>query len=220
MSTKWNKFIGIGAVLLLTVVIGGCAGKKVTQAPTIPQADTGEKLLWSSEANRPAWTLEEPATVNGVMSFVGLSGNFATEQLARDDARRNSVNNVVTYMGTLVKNKFEKASVSFGLESKVTDPTASSRAFEKQLAVNVAKQVKAQKWYLEKWQTPTGIAWRAHVAAQVPQAIANDTFKDTAKDMEKKAEQQAREASDEIAKKQAEKAAEFWKQMQDQGLTE
>lgn len=220
MSTKWNKLIGIGAVLFLTAAIGGCAGKKVTQAPTIPQQETGEKLLWSSEPNRPGWTLEEPATVGGVMNFVGLSGNFATEQLSRDDARRNAVNNVVNYMGTLVKNKYEKASVTFGLESKVVDPTTGTRAFEKQLAVNVAKQVKAQKWYIEKWQTPTGIAWRVIVSAQVPQSVVNDTFKESAKDMENKAMQQAREASDEAAKKQAEKSAEFWKQMQEQGISE
>jgi hypothetical protein len=196
-----------------------CGGKKALPPVDIPPG-VDEKLIWSSEPQRPGWTLEEPATQSGVMSFVGLSGSFATEQQGRDDAKRNSINSVVSYTGTLVKDKFERARVSFGLDSNVVDPTTSARAFEKQLAVNVARQVKAKKWYLEKWHTPTGVAWRVFLLAEVPQASVDETMKGTARDMAKKAEQQAKEAGDEIAKKQAEKAAEFWKQMQEQGLSE
>ncbi len=218
MKTRWNHLLGIGAgILMLTAV--GCGGKYAMKPVDIPP-DVNEKLIWSSESQRPGWTLEEPVTANGVMTFIGLSGKYATEQLARDDAKRNAVNSVVEYMGTFVKNKFEKATVDFGLASNVVDPTVSGRAFQKQLAVNVTKQVKAKKWYIEKWQTPTGTAYVAFINAEVPQATVDESLKETAKDMARKAEQQAKEAGDEIAKQQAEKAAEFWKQMQDQGLTE
>lgn len=76
-------------------------------------------------------------------------------------------------MGTLVKNKFEKATVSFGLESNVVDPTTSARVFEKQLAVNVAKQVKAQKWYFETLNASCsgkdmGTAYQYWVLAELP----------------------------------------------------
>jgi outer membrane lipopolysaccharide assembly protein LptE/RlpB len=214
MKGRVKRFLWILAVF----VLAGCGGRamKAVDIPTSPD----EKLLWSSEPKRPGWTLEEPVTDNGVMSFVGLSGNFATEQLGRDDAQRNALNRVVSYTGTLVKDKFERARVSFGLDSNVVDPTTSARAFEKQLAVNIARQVKAKKWYIERWQMPTGVAHRVFVWAEVPQAAVDETMKGTARDMAKKAEQQAKEAGDEIAKKQAEKAAEFWKQMQEQGVSE
>lgn len=211
-----SKLVIVGLIALLAAA---CGGRKALPPVDIPPG-VDEKLIWSSESQRPGWTLEEPATVNGVMSFVGVSGSFATEQQGREDAKRNSINSVVSYTGTLVKDKFERARVSFGLDSNVIDPTTSARAFEKQLAVNVARQVKAKKWYLEKWQTPTGVAYRVFLLAEVPQASVDESMKSTARDMAKKAEQQAKEAGDEIAKKQAEKAAEFWKQMQEQGLSE
>lgn len=218
-NRKWNRVLGFGVAVIM-VAAAGCAGRQTAPTTSIPQPDSNENMIWSSESNRPGWTLEEPATANGVMTFIGLSGNFATEQLARDDARRNSINSVVSYMGTVVKNKFEKATMSYGLASNVVDPTTSARTFEKQLAVNVAKQVKVQKWYIEKWQKPAGTAFIAFALSTVPEATVEDTFKDTAKDMAKKAEEDARKAADDTAKHQAEKAAEFWKQMQEQGLTE
>jgi len=164
--------------------------------------------------------MEEPEAKDGTMWFVGLSGRFATEQLARDDAKRNATTSVVQYMVTLVKDKFERARVSYGLESDVVDPTAASRQFEKQMAVNMASKVKAKSWYQEKWQTKTGIAHVAYLLAFVPQQEMDDTYKQTAKSMAADAERKAKEANDEIAKKQAEKAAEFWKQMEEQGVTE
>lgn len=207
----------VGGLMVMT--LAGCGGKQVLGPVAIPP-DTNEKLIWSSEPQRPGWTLEDPSTSNGTMFFVGLSGNYATEQGSREDARRSAINNVVSYTGELARNKFERARVTFGLESSVVDPTTSARAFEKQLSVNIARQVKNKKFYVEKWQTPTGTAWKSFLLAEVPQASINESMKETAKDMGRKAEQQAKEAADEIAKKQAEKAVEFWKQMQDQGLTE
>lgn len=207
---------------LVAVYLGlaGCAGKQKMMDVPADMAAPDENLIWSSESRRPVWTLEEPATENGMMRFVGLSGNYATEQDGRDDAKRNSISSVVSYTGTLVKDKFERARVSFGLDSSVVDPTTSARNFERQLAVNVAKQVKARNWYIEKWKMPTGVAYRVFLLAEVPQTAVDETLKGTAREMAKKAEQQAKEAADEIAKKQAEKAAAFWKQMQEQGLTE
>ncbi|HAD04416.1 MAG: hypothetical protein A2091_03285 [Desulfuromonadales bacterium GWD2_61_12] len=190
-------------------------------APTIaPPPDPLEKLIWSSAAERPAWTMEEPDTKDGQMWFVGLSGKFATEQLARDDAKRNATKSVVQYMGTLVKDKFEKARVSYGLESDVVDPTAAAREFEKQMAVNMANKVKVKNWYQEKWQTPTGVGHVAFALSFVPLEAIDETVKETAQGQAKNAERKAKEANDDFAKKQAEKAAEFWKQMEDQGVAE
>lgn len=214
------------ALVLMVALAAGCAtgGKKGAQLSAAPDVSipTGvhEQLVWSSEPKRPGWTMQEPDTANGVMSFVGLSGTFGTEQSAREDARRNAVNGVVNYMGTLVKDKFERARVSFGLESDVVNPTDSARAFQKQLAVSVANRVKAKQWYEEKWQAPTGVGWRSFVLVQVPEAAVEESYKQMTRDMARNAEQKAKEANDEIAKVQAEKAVEFWSKMQEQGLAE
>ncbi len=215
--TKYTYLLLVG--VFTVIVAAGCGGRQVRESVDIPEG-VDEKLIWSSEPKRPGWTLKEPETANGLMSFVGLSGSYATEKQGREDAKRNAISIVVSYTGTLAKDKFKRAVVSFGLDSSVVDPTISAITFEKQLAVNIARRVKAKEWYIEKWQTPTGIAYRVFVWAQVPQDTIDDTLKGTARDMARKAEQQAKEAADEIAKRQAEKAAEFWKQMQEQGLLE
>lgn len=204
----------------LVTLLSACAETPAPSQATAPPPDPVEKLIWSSASERPQWTMEEPETKDGMMWFVGLSGRFATEQLARDDAKRNATTSVVQYMGTLVKDKFERARVSYGLESDVVDPTAAARQFEKQMAVNMASKVKAKSWYQEKWQTRTGIAQVAYLLAFVPVEEMDQTAKQTARGMAQEAERKAKEANDDFAKKQAEKAAEFWKQMEEQGVAE
>ena len=212
-----KKLLIIVSMIVTTGLLSACGGGKDV---SIPENAATEKLMWSSASERPSWTMEEPDTDDGVMSFVGVSDRYATEKQSREDARRNSMQSVVKYMGTLVKNKFENARVSFGLESSVIDATAGAREFENQLAVNMASRVKMKSWYMEKWQTQTGIAYQAFVLGMVPQNAIDDTYKSTTRQMQKKAERQAKDAADQVAQAQAEKAAEFWKQMQEQGVAE
>ena len=209
----------IWILLAMTFVLGGCAANKATEPVAIPQ-DPQEKLIWSSASDRPGWIYNEPETKDGIMFFVGLSNKYATEKLAREDARRNATESVVKYMGVLVKNKFERASIDFGLAGDVINPTVSAREFENQLAVNMASRVKVKEWYVEKWQAPTGVGIQAFLLAQVPQSSVEDSYKETAKDMVRKAEQKVKETNDEVAKSQAVKAVDFWKQMQGQGIIE
>jgi poly-beta-1,6-N-acetyl-D-glucosamine N-deacetylase PgaB len=102
--------------------------------------------------------MEEPDASDGYLWFVGISGRFATEQQAREDARRNALSTVVQYTGTLVKDKFERARTSYGLDSNVVDPTSAAREFEKQMSVNMANKVKVKNWYQEKWQMAGDLA--------------------------------------------------------------
>ena len=201
---------------VLIVVLTGCSGSGVT----IPTASPTETLLYSSAPERPAWTLNEPDTDDGIMTFVGMSDRYSTEKAARGDASRNSREKVVNYMGTLVKNKWERAATSFGLEGDVIDPTAATNAFQKQMSVNMANKVKVKSWYIEKWQTPTGIGYQVYALANVPESAIDESYKSTAKSMAKAAERKAKEANDVVAKQQAEKSAEFWKQMQERGVAE
>ena len=179
--------------------VTGCSAPKVAENVQIP-ADTSEQLVYSTHAERPVWTVDEPEAADGVLSFVGTSARHASEKSAREYSRRNTINAVVKYMGTLAKEKFEKAQVTYGLESSVIDATESSRVFEKQLSTNMATKVKVAKWYGEKWQTPTGTGWQYFAMATVPREAADESFKLTAAAQARKAEQQAKEAADAIAK--------------------
>ena len=199
-----------GLLALVSVFAIGCATSKL--------AVNGP--VWSSEEARPKWTVEEPEVDGNTMLFVGVAEKYATESEARDAAMRNVTKHVIRYLGTLAKDKYEKIALSYGLTSSVIDPTASSREYEKQLAANVAKKVKAKKWYVEQWNTSTGTGWKAFVMAAVPTEAINDSFKNTAKSNMQAAQRKAKEAADEVAKKQAEDAAKFWKDASKQGIVE
>jgi len=207
-------------VLALGVGLAACASTPTT-APSVasPQIQ-GEQMVWSSAPQRPAWTMSEPEGDGGYLFFVGLSGNLATEQLARNDALRDATNKVVAYLGTLAKDKFERARTSFGLASTAVDPTEASRQFEKQLAANVAKQLKASEWYEERWQLTTGSAWKVFLLAKMPKEVVNQSLENTAEENIAAAQEQAKKAATDVAKQQAEDAAAFWKKMKEDGLME
>ena len=155
------------------------------------------------------------------MSFVGLSNVHASEKNAREDARRNAVDAVVQYLGTLAKTKFEQASVSYGLSSEVVDPTTSARNFQKQVAANVARRLKAKKWYMERESDASGKqGYKYFVLATVPVAELDQAFKQTAKKNMEDAQKKAKEAATAQAKQQQEQAAKFWADMQKQGVVD
>ncbi|MDH3325348.1 MAG: hypothetical protein OEM38_01365 [Gammaproteobacteria bacterium] len=210
------------ALLIITVfLLGGCASFGVEKSGHIdPPEAANETLIWSSSNERPSWTMDEPEKKNNYLSFVGLSATHTTEKGARTDARRSAVNNISSYIGTLAKDKFQNAYLTYGLDSSVMDPTSSSRQFGKQLTANIVSRVKTKKWYSEKWSTETGIGYRVFVLAKIPEDAITESYKDAANRLAKNAQNHAVDAANETAKRQAELASEFWRQMESEGLVD
>ena len=197
---------------LILIALVGCSAPGPEPEPVIEEAPA---------PTRPEWTMNEPDVEGGVMSFVGLSNVHASEKNAREDARRNAVDAVVQYLGTLAKTKFEQASVSYGLSSEVVDPTTSARNFQKQVAANVARRLKAKKWYMERESDASGKSgYKYFVLSTVPVAEMDKAFQQTAKKNMEDAQKKAQEAATAQAKQQQEQAAEFWADMQKQGVVE
>lgn len=165
--------------------------------------------------------MNEPEAANGMMSFVGLSAVHATEKNARNDARREAVKAVVSYLGTIAKSKFEEARVSHGLSSEVIDPTTGAREFQKQLSANVANRMKPRKWYMERETGSSGKrGYKYFVLASVPVEELDKSFQQTAAKNRADAQKRAEDAATSKAKKQAADAAEFWADMEKQGVVE
>ncbi len=202
-----KKFIMILCVCILAF---SCASKK----ETIPQASDkkaakkpGEKLVWSSNDKRPAWTISEPDMEGEYLYFVGLSDMYATEKNAREDARRNAVNIVVSYLGTEVKEKFESIVTRFGLTSDIADPTRASRNFEQQLKNSLISKVKAKEWYIEQWQNvDKEIYWKAYLLAKVLKSSLDRSFQQEINGVREKLLDAKHQANNERAKKQYEDA--------------
>ena len=202
--------------LIVAIAIGifGCSDKSQQISP---EGKTQEEVV----RERPEWVMEEPGCDDENCYFVGLSNVYASEKGARDDSMANVYKRVVQYLGTLAKSKIEEASVSYGLNSQTIDPTLSARNYEKQVAANVAKAVKATKLYMERETGSTGKkGYKYFTLAKMPKESINAAFQQTAKKNMEDAQKRAQEAATEQAKQQAENARNFWEDMQKQGLLE
>lgn len=155
----------------------------------------GEKLLWASRASRPEWIYQEAPQEEGYQTFTGLSADYASEKLARNDAVRNAQTRVIEYLGTLAKSKFEEISTSYGSASQVIDPNTAVRNYQNFLAANVVKGARESEAYIEKWKTPSGIAYRSFVLIKIPQKDIHESLTNFAQENKVKS-QEAVEAAE------------------------
>ena len=183
------------------------------QVPPREQVSAPSQMV----AQRPEWTMNEPEITDDRMYFVGLSALHATEQSARDGARRNAADAAVQYLGNLAKSKFQEASRSYGLESAVVDAETSALSFQKQMAANVVNRQKSHKWYMEREADASGrIGYKMFVLTSMPTAEIDKVFDDTVRENIADARQKQQEAMTEEAKRQGQLAEEFWQSVQDQ----
>jgi len=206
------KQISLLMSLFLVAVLAGCSSSKAPTPGETEAVDTSD---------RPEWVMNEPGVEDDKMFFIGISAVHVSEKNARDDARRNSVNAAIQYLGTMVKSKFEQAQVTYGLASEAMDPTTSARQYEKQVAVNVARRMKAEKWYMERETDASGKkGYKYFVLSGIPVVSLDEAFQQTAKKNMEDAKKRAKEAATEQARRQQEQAADFWAEMQKQGVTD
>lgn len=213
--------------LLLVVAIfssfAGCAKRQaIISPPLTEEVPSGEeKIIWSSHEKRPEWLYREPDIEGDLLYFVGLSGKFAMEKDARDDAHRTAIANVVRYIGTLAQDKFQRVVTTYGLSSQVADPTKAARGFEEQLSAAFAARVKPQEWYIEQrlLKKTKETYYVAYVLAKVPKSAIDQAYQEamnnTVDDLKKKRDA----AADEQAKGQFQKAMEAFEDAKSQGFS-
>jgi hypothetical protein len=212
---KW--FIRAGMMVLSTVMVIGCASKD-GGGSNVPKAATGEKLIWSSEPNRPKWVMNPPELEGAYWHFEAQSRYYADEGASREDAMRNTTTEVVKYLGTMAKDKFERIAVASGLQSDVVNPTEISNQFTKQFAAGHISGLKAIAWYTEKWDLPTGIGWKTYVLARVPKSSLDGSLASTIDQQLLDVKKKQKATNDETAKQQLDKYAENLKKMKEAGV--
>ena len=158
----------ITSLILLFAVLVGCTS---TNGKPLP---IDEKKVWASQEQKPEWTVKDPGVKDGNQFFIGLSDKFETEKEARDNAYSHALNNVVKYISTDIRTKTERLIAATGLSSKIIDPTVTVRGLEEQLSSAVARRVKPQEWYIEKYERKQGnekhTYYMIYLLANVPQA--------------------------------------------------
>jgi hypothetical protein len=163
--------------------------------------------------------MEEPNSDGTNMYFVGLSDKHATERGAREAARRDASKNVVAYLGTAVKDKFQEITTSYGLSSDITDPTTASKGFAETLSAGVSKRLKVRQWYLEKWQTKMNdIYFKVYALAAIPKSEINKVLEETVEDEQEKLKEKIKKEKNEQAKQQMQDALQAFEQFKNSGI--
>lgn len=163
--------------LALLISLTGCATAPKEKIYVAPKP-VGEKIIWRRPEKRPDWLENEPYKEKENLLFIGISDRLATEKEARDNALRAAISKIVGFIGTDVKDKFERLQTSYGLSTDIIDPTIATRRFEEQFSEAVARRVKAREWYTEKYEVkykrqPPGTYYLVYVLAFVPETEIN-----------------------------------------------
>ena len=212
MFNNKTKYI-IGVLGVSSILLVGCA-KETAMAPAAVEAAS------PSMPERPDWVYNEPSEEDGTLSFVGMSNVHASEQNARKDARRDAINNVVQYLGTMAKTKFEQVTQSYGLSSQIVDPTTAAQQFEKQMSANLAREMKTKTWHPEREKKSGVWGYKYFVLAQIPKSSIDNSFRKSLDQNIKKQQEEAEKAATQKAKEQSENAIDMFRKMKKEGLME
>ena len=212
MFNNKTKYI-IGVLGVSSILLVGCA-KETTMAPAAVEAAS------PSMPERPDWVYNEPSEEDGTLSFVGMSNVHASEQNARKDARRDAINNVVQYLGTMAKTKFEQVTQSYGLSSQIVDPTTAAQQFEKQMSANLAREMKTKTWHPEREKKSGTWGYKYFILAEIPKSSIDNSFRKSLDQNIKKQQEEAEKAATQKAKEQSENAIDMFRKMKKEGLME
>jgi flavin-binding protein dodecin len=197
-------------LVLVALIAVGCSSKQELV-----------KEALNSVGDRPEWVMVPPAPEGDQLYFVGTSALYGTEKNARRDAKRDAIREMSEYVRVLNKNKFERASVTYGMDSFVIMPTVSERNFEKIMSASTANYLRVEEMYFEreadaagvpgyKYFVLTGISKTDLETALHANATANAKDAQTAMDL----------ANTEVAKAQWKNARDFWKELAKDGFVQ
>jgi hypothetical protein len=201
------KYFYLVLVALLTV---GCSSK---------QEMVKEAL--NSVGDRPKWVMVPPAPEGDQLYFVGTSALYVTEKNARRDAKRDSIREMSEYVHVLNKNKFERASITYGMDGVVIMPTASERNFEKIMSASTANYLRVEEMYFEREADRTGEpGYKYFVLTSISKTDLNTILQANATANAEEAEKAMQLANTDDAKEQWKNARDFWKEFAEDGFVQ
>ena len=199
------RYFYLVLVALLTV---GCSSKQELV-----------KEALNSVGDRPDWVMVPPGPEGDQLYFVGTSALYGTEKHARRDAKRDSIREMSEYVRVLNKNKFERASVTYSMDSFVVMPTVSERNFEKIVSASTANYLRVQEMYFEREADAAGVpGYKYFVLTSISKTDLETALQSNAEANAEDAQKAMQLASTEEAKEQWKNARDFWKELAEDGF--
>ena len=214
------------AIMLAGVIAGmcslcvcGCHEKKVEKGITPPPAVGGEKMLWSTHKERPAWLQTPPRTEGEYYLFVGQSEKFAIEKGAKDAAYRDAIKQAGISINTSAASSFQKLLANHNVESQIIDRTTVSREFEEQLSKALIKKAMVKQYYEEQRQNKSGQDyWIAFALLEVPMSSIDEVYKNVAEQTKESLMKDCETAKDTKAKEQLKSAMDAFDEANERGF--
>jgi hypothetical protein len=168
------------------------------------------KPVRTSQAQRPAWIDEVPNSSSS-LSFIGVSGKFAVETQARENAREDGRKQLVDYFGTLMVNKGREYQATYGLSNEVFSPQITAQRLNERISQGVAQALADRRYYWEYFMDENNREFYIdYVEMQIEKSrvakIIDDYGKQEAAELKKKAAAE----QDSRRKQQFEQASEFF----------
>ena len=205
--------VGMAAALALSLVTG-CASSPKKQAKEAARqreaAIAALKPIQTIPEKRPSWVDSVPIT-NKMLSFVGVSNQYATDAEARNEAQGDGRGQLVKYYGTLISDKGRKATATYGITSDVFDPQVASQELEEFVAEGLAKGLPAKEFYTEVYFTQASKnAFKVYALMQIDKEQADKAMQEYCN--QKAAEYQSKAEAEKDAEKrrQLEKTSELF----------
>jgi hypothetical protein len=179
------------------------------------------KEALNNVGDRPEWVMKPPAPEGDQLYFVGTSALYGTEKHARRDAKRDAIREMSEYVRVLNKNKFERASVTYGMDSFVIMPTVSERNFEKIMSASTANFLRVEDMYFEREADAAGVpGYKYFVLTGISKTDLETALQTNAKTNAASAQKAMGLASTEAAKEQWKNARDFWNELAEDGFVQ
>jgi hypothetical protein len=159
--------------------------------------------------NRPEWVPRPSAGGSDtVLAFRGISGRYASEQVAQNDAQDNGREQLVEFYGTSVKSLMQQVTGTYGLVSETLNPQIAEAEFGKQVAENLAQALYPVEYYTEVYLDDNNKdAFVVYALMTVQKNIANKVIDDYGKQQAEQLRTAAQAATDAEQKKQIEEVS-------------
>ncbi|MFA7455583.1 MAG: hypothetical protein WCZ10_14100 [Desulfobulbaceae bacterium] len=162
---KFRHLTQIFILLLLASFLGACA----SNYKPVP---AGDKLLWSSDDNRPGWTVTPPDVDAGESHvFVGQSLLHGTERAARTNAEVDASAQAASFLSRQVKRQYTQNSSGGTVEKGIQNLNVDVQDQVELSADQIMDKLSVEEWYLEHWQQGKEKLWKAFVRVRLPKSI-------------------------------------------------
>ena len=157
-----RKMITLTLSALVALSLAACS-------TSFKPAPIGDELVWSSEKDRPAWTVKSPEVDQGAdYVFTGQSLYHATERSAKMNAEVDASTAAARYLSRQSTQNYAEVTEGIAKEGDIQNGDVAVSNSQTLAADQFLTKMSVQDWYLEQWRKGNQTFWKAYVKTAMP----------------------------------------------------